>query len=369
MLKQEKKEKLVTLQKNSDEADLIRKEHEKFKKEAEELENQALQQYKIIEEEQKRAKQEEENKKFKEEALDAFTLFDSNKDGKLEISELQTRPTFDRDRDGEISEEEAKYFLDDRTSIEFEEFFEISWPKIKPLHMLNAGLFKPPREQQPASEADDMQEDEDLPEEEHDEHDENHEYEEGQEEEETEHEEEPAKEEPDNQIIYDEDTQKLIDQANEARNNFNKADRAWRDIQNEMKEIEDSLNKDYGLDEEFAILDGQCFEYTDREYIYKFCPFDQVTQQPKSGGSDTRLGTWGSWVGKANKYDAMLYERGASCWNGPQRSAHVNIACGSDNVVTSVSEPNRCEYLLEFTTPAACNPANDKSNEDMHDEL
>lgn len=372
MIKQEKKEKLVMLQKNKNEAEQLKKEKETLKQEIEELENQALQQYRILEEEQKRLKQEEEAQKLKEEALDAFNLFDSNKDGQVDISELQTRPTFDRDRDGEITEEEAKFFLEDNNSLDFKQFLSVAWPKIKPLHMLNSGLFKPPRavtdEADPNLETEDIDEEEDE-EEQGEEPDREHE---GEEQEEAEEETEPEAEdpkEPETQIEYDEDTKKLIDQATEARNNYNSADRALRDIQNEMKEIEETLEKDYGPDEEFAILDGQCFEYTDREYIYKLCPFDQVSQQPKSGGSDTRLGVWGSWVGKTNKYDVMLYERGASCWNGPQRTAHVNVVCGSEHVVTSVSEPNRCEYVLDFSTPAACNPTYDRSNDELHDEL
>lgn len=366
LLKQEKKEKLVLLNKDKTAAELIKNEKESIKKEIEDLENQALEQYRILEEEQKRQKQEEENLKFKQEALDAFKLFDSNEDDKLDISELQTRPTFDRDRDGVITDEEAKYFLDDHTELNFDDFFNVAWPKIKPFHMLNAGMFKPPRE---ATEAEEMTEDDEQIEE-PDTHD-DVEHEDGHEEEEDtqpETEAEPT-EEPEPKIEYDEETKKLIEQANEARTSFENAERSLKDLQNEIKSIEDSLEKDYGPEEEFATLDGQCFEYTDREYVYKLCPFDQVTQQPKSGGSDTRLGTWGSWVGQEDKYDTMLYEHGASCWNGPQRNTHVRITCGSENIVTSVSEPNRCEYVFEFTSPAACNPANDRSNDELHDEL
>lgn len=118
------------------------------------------------------------------------------------------------------------------------------------------------------------------------------------------------------------------------------------------------------------MLEEQCFDYEDYEYIYKLCPFDKAVQKPKSNSMETRLGVWSSWVGPdENKYSIMLYDRGQSCWNGPQRSTHVRISCGSENKLTAVSEPNRCEYLFEFTTPAACKEAESDANDDLHDEL
>ena len=59
------------------------------------------------------------------------------------------------------------------------------------------------------------------------------------------------------------------------------------------------------------------------------------------------------------------YERGVQCWNGPARSAKVDLRCGSENKLVGASEPNRCEYLFVFETPAACEPLPPI----MHDEL
>ena len=45
----------------------------------------------------------------------------------------------------------------------------------------------------------------------------------------------------------------------------------------------------------------------------------------------------------------------------------VKISCGSVNELVSVSEPSRCEYAMEFKTPAACQSADQMHRE--HEEL
>lgn len=99
--KEEKKEKLAELQKEKAEAERVKNEKENIKKQLEELEGAALEKYRKLEEEEKRKKQEEEQKKNREEAVTTFKTFDSNNDGKIDLGELQTRQSFDKDRNGE----------------------------------------------------------------------------------------------------------------------------------------------------------------------------------------------------------------------------------------------------------------------------
>ncbi|KAJ3667121.1 hypothetical protein Zmor_002527 [Zophobas morio] len=362
-LKEEKKEKLVVLEKNKEEAERVKQEKQQIKDELEAAENKALEIYRKMEDEEKKRKAEAEAAKNREEATETFVKFDSNQDGFVEISELQTRQTFDKDKNGEVSVEEARYFLNNEDAIDLEKFVTDAWPNIKPYLMMDAGLFKPPVTQEESpSEADDLQGDE------ADEEEAPQDEEEPDEGEDEPEQPEEAVEEP-APLPYDDETQKLVDRATFARNEFADAERAVRDIEAEINNIQDYLEKDFGPEEEFASLQGECFDYSDHEYIYKLCPFEKTTQLPKSGSMETRLGSWGRWDGpEDNKYESMLYDKGQSCWNGPQRSSKVKVVCGVTNEVTSVTEPNRCEYLFEFVTPAACREiASDV--DDLHDEL
>jgi len=91
-------------------------------------------------------------------------------------------------------------------------------------------------------------------------------------------------------VEYDEETKKLMEEAESARKEFQEVETQYLDLQKRKREIESLLNIDHGNDGEFHVLHGECYEYTDNEYTYKFCPFFKASQRPKDGGGETILG-------------------------------------------------------------------------------
>lgn len=55
--------------------------------------------------------------------------------------------------------------------------------------------------------------------------------------------------------------------------------------------------------------------------------------------------------------DVLVFDRGQKCWNGPARSLRVALACGPEDVLSAVTEPETCTYTAVLETPAACSPA------------
>lgn len=392
-IKKEAEGKIEELKKEKEEAEAVRSEKEEVKKTAEEPEKIALEKYQAVEEERKAKIDADKKAKDEAEAREAFAHIDNNGDGVLTVEELQSRQTFDTNRDGQVSEEEARFYLKQEDSMSLETFITSGWLMMRPVYLMDKRMFTPPtttpapleegltppppvfddedtyeaEEEEELEDFDsnlDPEDDTDEDEEDYELHDEDHE-DILKEDEQKEEEEEPK---------YDEDTQKLVDIANEAREQFDEADRRVRDLVRELRSLEESQEKDYGPEEEFRVLEGNCYEYTDREYTYRLCPFDKAIQKPKSGHGETRLGQWGEWSGpEENRYSRMLYSNGQACWNGPTRSADVKIYCGTETKLTGVTEPNRCEYLFFLRTPAVCTKPEeineDESSEYTHTEL
>uniref|UniRef100_A0A8C5QAP1 Glucosidase 2 subunit beta n=1 Tax=Leptobrachium leishanense TaxID=445787 RepID=A0A8C5QAP1_9ANUR len=388
------------------------------KEEAEKPERDAKDTHKKAWEEQKQVEKEALEKR---QALEAFSELDQDSDGMLTAQELLSHQELDSDGDGSLTLEEAQSILGGSYSSDSSSFESNVWPEIhekyksekkmsteeiqsirneenletlplvpgkkmkfrrvwreqtmrRKLHRdlklkdwsIKQAAPPPPSQVQevPDTHPDIHPEEDDEDVEEGDEDDE----------EEDEHLEQdhrtlPPKPHDETELPpYDEFTQILIDAADKARSQFEEAEKSMKELEDTIRSLEKEVSLDFGPDGEFSYLYGQCYDLTTSEYVYRLCPFNRVTQKPKSGGSETNLGTWGSWAGpEDNKFTAMKYEQGTSCWQGPNRSTLVKLLCGKETLVTSTSEPSRCEYLMEFYTPAACHPPQALSGD--HDEL
>ncbi len=318
-------------------------------------------------EEPERAAKDEHRRKWEEEkeeqkkndhqadARFGFDELDTNSDGFVTVEELQTRYELDDDDDGEISKEEALGYLGQKQSVDFDTFFANSWNTIADRCQFERPSPPPPSIQPPLAPQEDdggvdFEDDEESDEEDEDYDDED----------------EDRRPEDEAMPEYNDATKELIAQADVARNAHREADTRKRNLEREISNMKEYLEIDYGANYEFSPLHNQCYEYTDREYTYRMCAFGKVTQKPKNGGRETTLGNWGKWYGPSNNlYSVMRYEDGEKCWNGPSRSATVTLVCGIDDKLFSASEPNRCEYAMEFSTPAVC----ELPKHNVHEEL
>ncbi|XP_062589680.1 glucosidase 2 subunit beta-like isoform X3 [Saccostrea cucullata] len=338
---EEKNVKIQELEKEKAELEVRLKELEALKAEHEGPEKEAKDRHEQVWKEQKEARDKERSALR---AREAFDDLDLNKDGFCDILEIIPHQEFDIDSNGIVSEEEAKEHLEDQEKVDFNEFSSKIWGNIQ-------GIYKklvPEEEKQetpppaePQGETEPLVPPEEPQEEEH-----------------VDEEKMPE---------YDEETKALIAAADEARKKFEEADKRSKDIDGEITSLTSYLNTDYGKDKEFAVLRDQCYEYTDREYTYKLCPFSTASQRPKSGGHETNLGRWGRW--EDEHYKTMVYDHGQNCWNGPDRSVKVHITCGPEHQLTNAYEPSRCEYAFDFVTPCACNQPPPPHDKDPHDEL
>ncbi|XP_027621356.1 glucosidase 2 subunit beta [Tupaia chinensis] len=367
--REEKQKKLLELQSGKksleDQVEMLRT----AKEEAEKPEKEAKERHQKMWEEQQAALKAQREQEL---AATAFQELDDDLDGVVSVAELQTHPELDTDGDGALSEGEAQALLGDGQT-GAASFYDRVWASIRDKYRSEALPTDPPApasdqkepsEEQPQAPAPPAEEDEEEEEEEEAE-------EEEEEEEDSEVPGEPPKEAPpplappqthpaeeDKMPPYDEQTQALIDAAQEARSRFEEAERSLKEMEETISNLEQEISFDFGPEGEFAYLYSQCYELATNEYVYRLCPFKLVSQKPKLGGSPTNLGTWGSWAGpEHDKFSAMKYEQGTGCWQGPNRSTTVSAGTAATSRVafSSPPEPQGMDHR-PAPSSAACSP-------------
>lgn len=148
-------------------------------------------------------------------------------------------------------------------------------------------------------------------------------------------------------------------------------DSARRELDNDKSELtkhEEDLTKDYGPDSIFRALKDHCVQQDSGEYTYEHCFLSRTTQKPKKGGGDTGMGNFahitsitvdeelpadGRGLGTGERI-ALKYENGQHCWNGPNRSTLVILACAEKDEIWKIVEEEKCVYRMEVGTPAVC---------------
>ncbi|KAF9935479.1 hypothetical protein BGZ65_003363 [Modicella reniformis] len=160
---------------------------------------------------------------------------------------------------------------------------------------------------------------------------------------------EPSQDIPDEEPVNTPEAEKLKEETSQAQTEYDTASNEESKVSNRIQDINRKLEVDVGPDEAFAQLIDQCFEYKDTEYTYSVCLFGEANQKSHS---TTYLGKFSSW--DDDDYSVQIYSGGTQCWNGPQRSVRLEMSCGVENQLVSVTEPSKCEYLFKLQTPAVC---------------
>ncbi|KAH7356217.1 glucosidase II beta subunit-like-domain-containing protein [Pyrenochaeta sp. MPI-SDFR-AT-0127] len=148
-------------------------------------------------------------------------------------------------------------------------------------------------------------------------------------------------------------------------------DSAQRELDNDKSELtkhEEDLTKDYGPDSIFRALKDRCVETDSGEYTYEHCFLSKTTQKSKKGGGHTGMGNFarieiitvdeelppdGKGLGSGERI-ALKYENGQHCWNGPNRSTQVILACAENDEIWKIVEEEKCVYRMEMGTPSVC---------------
>ena len=113
-------------------------------------------------------------------------------------------------------------------------------------------------------------------------------------------------------------------------------------------------------------LSDLCFEFTHTGYwFFKFCPFNSLTQYRFGEDLSSKIDIFTLGREKNNEYkpssDGVItnWGHGDTCFvTKKPRTTKVEFICDlslkNEGIVTSISEPSYCNYLVKFHTQHAC---------------
>jgi len=169
------------------------------------------------------------------------------------------------------------------------------------------------------------------------------------------------------------DATKARERLNDAERNLDSVQKRLETAKADLRDLFDPAW--YGAEGEWKKMHNTCLTKDSGDYVYEVCLFEEARQKPNHGGSTFSLGKFASWnidpdvtEGSAEYYSKQVYSHGTRCWNGPQRNVKLDLTCGTENALLTVTELEKCEYLFTGTTPALCLPL-DEDRESGKDEL
>ncbi|KFM73482.1 Glucosidase 2 subunit beta, partial [Stegodyphus mimosarum] len=259
-IKENYKVELENLKKLEIEEEKIKTEKEALKNEAEDKEKAALSAYKSEKEEEIKKEEEMEMLRHQEEerrsAEEAFRELDINQDSILTVQELQQFKKFDSNGDGIVSEDEAKFYLHMKDFLAMDEFVTTGWMIMKPIYLMDkvpdsdvSSAETVSQEIPEVTEAENQEEESD---------DETYSPEDDGMDEELLDEDEteklpvfPPKEAETAKPVepeYDEETQRLVNAANEARKEYKESVDKLEKIKQEIRQLQEGIETDFGPD-------------------------------------------------------------------------------------------------------------------------
>lgn len=180
----------------------------------------------------------------------------------------------------------------------------------------------------------------------------------------------------------------------DAKAKVQSANSELNNVRMKLKTAQEELGKEYGPDDIFRALKGTCISRDIGEYKYEYCFMEKAYQKSLKDSGSTFLGDHkridiieesSTKEGGVFPPDdileqheeklvgwTLLNENGARCWNGPARSAKIELYCATENEVRSVVEEEKCVYKFEVGTPAVCEGeegAQEKVAQEVRDEL